>query len=453
MTTLTHRKIIRDYASQLAYSGATDFNGVRNQEYALTYNESGSLVSDAGRKIAKIDYDNMNNPVRIQFTNGNVTKYVYSAAGEKLRVTYQTAVPNITVAIGSTRELTPSETLYTDSIDYRLGGALTLRNGRIDKFLFDEGYCQAERDVYNPGHDDFTFCYYDKDHLGNVRQVTALDGSRGGNVIQRNNYYPFGAEFCDNTASSSVQSRKYNGKEFDRMHGLNTYDYGARQYNPVTARWDRVDPLAHEYYGVSPYAYCMNNPVKFVDPDGESPFSALIKFAAKQGVKTGIKTYVKRNIENRLKNYMSKNMLKQFAKDVDDVIGVLDNSWWETAIEFVPVAGDIYGSAKFTKQMKTVYDRLQDIENKYVGKVTASLPKEERKKFIQRMRSKGVSDARKDQSKGLDIGGKTKYVKNQGIEGHHKNKVSDFPEEMTDPRNIQFMEKQEHIDYHKKNGY
>lgn len=32
-------------------------------------------------------------------------------------------------------------------------------------------------------------------------------------------------------------------------------------------------------------------------------------------------------------------------------------------------------------------------------------------------------------------------------------KVSDFPEEMTDPRNIQFMEKQEHIDYHKKNGY
>ncbi len=45
-----------------------------------------------------------NNPVRIQFTDGNVTKYVYSATGEKLRVIYQTAVPNITVAIGSARE-------------------------------------------------------------------------------------------------------------------------------------------------------------------------------------------------------------------------------------------------------------------------------------------------------------------------------------------------------------
>jgi hypothetical protein len=49
------------------------------------------------------------------------------------------AVPNITVAIGSTRELMPSEILYTDSTDYLLGGALTLKNGRIDMFQFDEG--------------------------------------------------------------------------------------------------------------------------------------------------------------------------------------------------------------------------------------------------------------------------------------------------------------------------
>ena len=42
--------------------------------------------------IAKIEYDYGNNPVRIQFTNANVTKYVYSATGEKLRVIYQTSV-------------------------------------------------------------------------------------------------------------------------------------------------------------------------------------------------------------------------------------------------------------------------------------------------------------------------------------------------------------------------
>ena len=50
--------------------------------------------------------------------NGNVTKYVYSATGEKLRVIYQTAVPNITVAIGNSRELSRSEIQYTDSMNH-----------------------------------------------------------------------------------------------------------------------------------------------------------------------------------------------------------------------------------------------------------------------------------------------------------------------------------------------
>ena len=55
------------------------------------------------------------------------------------------------------------------------------------------------------------------------------------------------------------------------MHGLNTYDYGARQYNPVLGRWDRVDPLCEKYYDVSPYGYCMNNPVMLVDSKGKAP--------------------------------------------------------------------------------------------------------------------------------------------------------------------------------------
>ena len=260
-----------DNASRMAYAGATDFDGVSGQEYPLTYNDAGSLVSDAGRKIARIDYDLRNNPVRIQFTNGNVTKYVYSTTGEKLRVIYQTAVPNITIAIGSMRELAFYEIQHTDSTDYLLGGNLTLKNGRIDKYLFDEGYCQAEKYAYNTSKDNFTFCYYDRDHLGNIRKVREADGSKGGYVIQTMDYYPFGAQFCHSGTDNNVQLYRYNGKEFDKMHGLNTYDYGARQYNPITARWDRIDPLCEKYYSVSPYVYCMNNPVRYVDTDGRFP--------------------------------------------------------------------------------------------------------------------------------------------------------------------------------------
>ena len=226
-----------------------------------------SLKSDTGRKIAYIEYDLNNNPVRIQFTNANVTKYVYSATGEKLRVIYQTSVyPEDAdiVKIGKTKELTPEEINCTETVDYLLGGSLVMKNGKIDKVLFEGGYAQAT--AANSTTDKFAFNFYNQDHLGNNREVVDAKG----NVTQVTNYYPFGAPYADATAvkGANLQPYKYNGKEFDNMHGLNTYDYGARQYNPVTARWDRIDPLCEKYYSTSPYAYCRNNPVIRIDVAG-----------------------------------------------------------------------------------------------------------------------------------------------------------------------------------------
>jgi hypothetical protein len=111
------------------------------------------------------------------------------------------------VAIGSTRELAPSEVLSADSTDYLLGGSLTLRNGRLDKYQFEGGYCQAEQYAYNADEDNITFHYYDRDHLGNVRQVTTAPGSSNGTVVQRMDYYPFGAQLCGGTYDSNLQSR------------------------------------------------------------------------------------------------------------------------------------------------------------------------------------------------------------------------------------------------------
>ncbi len=71
------------------------------------------------------------------------------------------------------------------------------------------------------------------------------------------------------TINSDNQPFKYNGKEFDKMYGLNTFDYGGRQYNSIVPTWDRIDPLAEEHYNVSPYVYCGDNPVNAIDPDGK----------------------------------------------------------------------------------------------------------------------------------------------------------------------------------------
>jgi RHS repeat-associated protein len=64
------------------------------------------------------------------------------------------------------------------------------------------------------------------------------------------------------------QPFKYTGKPFDNEGGIGLYYYGARYYAPELGRFTAVDPLASKYPGLSPYVYCANNPMKFVDPDG-----------------------------------------------------------------------------------------------------------------------------------------------------------------------------------------
>lgn len=69
---------------------------------------------------------------------------------------------------------------------------------------------------------------------------------------------------------SSNLEYAYNGKEKMETDGFNMYDYGARFYDQTIGRWHSIDPLAEKYYSISPYVYCANNPVKFVDPDGRA---------------------------------------------------------------------------------------------------------------------------------------------------------------------------------------
>lgn len=66
---------------------------------------------------------------------------------------------------------------------------------------------------------------------------------------------------------------KYYGKELDRIHGLNHYDYSAPHYDPARVEFTTMDPHAENYYSWLPYAYVGNNPMKYVDPDGKDIWS------------------------------------------------------------------------------------------------------------------------------------------------------------------------------------
>ena len=82
-------------------------------------------------------------------------------------------------------------------------------------------------------------------------------------------------------AGSMTNKYKFGGKElssndFSDGSGLESYDFGARNYDPEIGRWHTVDPLAHQFPKMSPYAAMNDNPIKFTDPTGTAPESIHI---------------------------------------------------------------------------------------------------------------------------------------------------------------------------------
>ena len=111
--------------------------------------------------------------------------------------------------------------------------------------------------------------FYHSDHLGSTSYIT----DDKGNITQYDAYLPYGELLVDEHSSSEELPYKFNGKQFDEETGL--YYYGARYMNPVVSFWYGVDPLAEKYQSIGGYVYCIGNPVKYFDPDGNTPWAAV----------------------------------------------------------------------------------------------------------------------------------------------------------------------------------
>jgi RHS repeat-associated protein len=227
-------------ATQYQNNGFKEQTRLTTAEY--TYDANGNMTADLNKNLTVNRYNYLNLPEHIEISmNGlNHINYLYDAAGTKLvKQTMEDGVPQHT----------------TDYI-----GSFVYEDGQLQYILTEEG-----RIVFFPDG-SHEYQYFLKDHLGNTR-VTFNSGG----IIQEDSYYPFGltmAGLSHQTGEDLPNKYLYNGKELQDDFGLEWYDYGARFYDAQIGRWHVVDNKAEKYSSLTPYAYAINNPIIFLDPDG-----------------------------------------------------------------------------------------------------------------------------------------------------------------------------------------
>ena len=280
-------------------------NGVSD---AYVYDKNGNLIEDK-LKLMKITYNYLNLPMHIEYNAvgnpGSYINFVYSATGEKLK--------KISALEGDIM----ADIDYVNGVEYVDGGILS----RI---------AHTEGSVSRQSNGSYLHEYVLRDHLGNTR-VTFTDADNNGQVTasdikQINSYYPFGLNQEGNwNGVSGANKYQYNGKELNDDFGLNWNDYGARFYDPAMARWVTVDPLSEKMRRHSPYNYAFDNPVLFIDPNGEFPYPVHIRSFAPyptfgggfEGDNRGYSTLLSQNEVADGQPYATSRVQQSFILDTD----------------------------------------------------------------------------------------------------------------------------------------
>ncbi len=220
------------------------------------YDANGNLVEDSGKDL-EIDYNLLNLPTYIFNTDTHDEMlFEYAFGGEKLK--------KVSIIDDTTRTR-----LY-------MGGF---------EFLDDEpeAFHHAEgRIVLTDSLPRFQFkiadhlgntvvLFEDKDNSGTISTVIPQD-PEDAEVVQRNLYYPFGMQLEGTWKhlTDPQMNYTYNNKEWENDLGLEWLFFGARCLDPATGRFISIDRFADHFAFQSPYTMAANNPVIFMDVNGDS---------------------------------------------------------------------------------------------------------------------------------------------------------------------------------------
>lgn len=209
---------------------------------SYSHDDNGNMTSDS-RKALNFEYNSLNLLREVKTTAGTTkARYRWLADGSKLSVRDGEGNAGFD---------------YLGSLTFKVDRA----GRRLETAAFDGG-------IFRVGENgQVEVNYFITDHLGSVREI--IDGE--GNVIERNDYYPFGARHPRLDYQLSDNRYKFNGKEEQVTGNIGFIDYGARMYDPRIARWFNVDIYSENMPGISVYAYALNNPICLVDVLGLYP--------------------------------------------------------------------------------------------------------------------------------------------------------------------------------------
>ncbi len=272
---------VKDDGNDADGSNEVEYKDFNDEGQDMRYDANGNLIRDLDRGIDYIVYNILNLPDSIFFHNGNVITNSYDAAGLKLESTVYNVPQTLTTT--SADVLRYAFPANKDDYSYHR----TAYNGNVEHHtiirMSDDPDLPATLNNYSIVHNaigysreqgrsslgysrdyDTHFYHYIKDHLGNNCVVVE---SATNTPVQQTMYYASGVPMPQST-NRDEQPYLYNGKEFIEAHGFDTYDYGFRGYYATIGRFTSMDPLCEKYYHISPYAYCANNPVNAIDPDG-----------------------------------------------------------------------------------------------------------------------------------------------------------------------------------------
>ncbi len=267
-----------------------------------THDANGNMTHE-GLSGLDIVYNEQNLTRRISSGGTTLTEYEYLADGTKLRA----------LDGGGNGYQYRGSLIYAQTAGQTGSPVITL-----DCALTSAG--RIVRETSADGSPTYKVQHYLRDHLGSVRSV--IDGDTGA-VVETNDYYPFGkritpppvAEPVEATSQSATSPNRwlFSGKESQSFlyANISLLDFGARMYNPTIARWTTSDPMSEKYYGISPYVYCLGNPISIIDPNGMDIWTMDEK---------GNVVWVKESDDHRL-YYMNNDGLLS-----DDYVSVSDRS-------------------------------------------------------------------------------------------------------------------------------